>query len=63
MRNSEVGYSKRLAVKRHVKGKDLSVVVDGHRAQAEHVKVFDTVDRNDRCGIDHSTSICTNWYY
>ena len=63
MHNSKVGYSDGLSVKRHVKGKKGRVTIDGPKAQAEYVKYFNAVDRNDRDSADYLTSICTQRYY
>jgi len=49
-------------VKRHVKGTRCHVVIDGPQAQAEYIKYFNAVDRNDRDSADYSTSIRTNRY-
>ena len=63
LHNSQVGYSDGLSVKRHIKGKLGRVKIDGCRAQAEYVKYFNAVDRNDRDSADYSTSIRTIRYY
>ena len=57
------GKKVRMSVSRHVKGKAGRIVIDGPRAQAEYVKYFNAVDRNDRDSADYSTSIRTNRYY
>ena len=63
LHNSKVGFSDGMSVSRHVKGKAGRIVIDGPRAQAEYVKYFNAVDRNDRDSADYSTSIRTNRYY
>ena len=61
--NCTVGFSNGISVKRHVRGKRDREIIDGVRAQAEYVKYFNAVDRNDRDSADYSTSIRTNRYY
>ena len=51
------------SVKRHVKGQPMRIEIDGPRAQAEYVKFFNAVDRNDRDSADYTTSIRTIRYY
>ena len=59
---SNIGFSNGYSVKRHVRGKREREIFDSVRAQAEYVKYFNAVDRNDRDSSDYSTSIRSNRY-
>ena len=65
MSNNEVGFSNGLSMKRHVKGKEMRMTIDGPKAQAEYVTSFNfnAINRNDCDSADWSTSIWTNRYY
>ena len=60
---SSIGFSNGVSVRRHTRGKREREIIDGVRVQAEYVKWFNAVDRNDRDSADYSTSIRTNRYY
>ena len=59
---SNVGFSNRLSVRRHVREKREREVIDGVRAQLEYAKWYNAVDRNDRNSVDYSTTIRTCCY-
>lgn len=63
LHNTEVGRSDGFSVMRHVKGQKRRQKMNGPRAQAEYIKFFNAVDKNDRDSADYSTTIRTNRYY
>ena len=60
---THVGFSNGYSVKRHSRGKQEREIIDIVRSQAEYVKWYNTVDKNDRNSADYLTTICTNRYY
>ena len=61
--SSSIGFSDGLTVKRHTRKRAKRDTIPAPRAQAEYVKYFNAVDRNDRDSSDYSTTIRTNRYY
>jgi hypothetical protein len=61
--SNKVGRSVGHTVSWQVKGKKHPDKIPGPRVQADYVKNFNAVDRNDQDSADYSTTICTNCYY
>ena len=52
-----------MSVKRHVKGHKSRVTFPSTRSQAEYMKYFNAVDRNDRDSSDYTMSQRTHRWY
>ena len=61
--SNTVGFSDGGTVKRHARKKAKRDEIPAPMAQADYVKFFNAVDRNDRDSADYSTSIRTTRYY
>ena len=58
-----VGRSHGFSVKRHVKGEKNRVTLKSTQSQAEYMKYFNAVDRNDRDSSDYSVSQRTHRWF
>ena len=63
MSSDEVGYTKGLTLKRHIKKKKNRETISGPRAQREYVTYFNAVENNDHDISFYSTTIRKIRYY